>query len=721
MTVETTNSVAIFIGDGAADTFDYAFRVISAEHLVVERLEAATGVLDKTLTAGEYTVAGIGTAAGSVTLTAGALSSDYHLRVRRVVPYTQTADIVVQGGFYPDVIEDQLDKTTMGLQQLAEETERSFQVPFGEAPGEVPPAADRAGKFLAFDANGDPIASLGDGSDGALRAELADDSGSTLVKHDPAGPLNFPLYAQALSDIINGQPISAWQLFSHAEQAAIAARTSDTDHTAAVQELMSDMFDKALGGVIELPIGTLNMNLEAVSGIVLRGHGRMGNFDLAESLNTVINATTADYIIDSPAAGSGTTSLESFTLENLTFTDGQGVGGVSGVRIRSARNVVLRRSLFKNLDGPAIYQDKPTGGKRNGTMLIDHVLVYDCLLDDSAFAANTYSVYLGGNDGRLCLLEQSGSQSAISTSGYRGGIKIDGADWVDLGGNIAQFNDVNWEINNYRHMLPYLKSDMAFKQSFLLGCVGSTVGGLIKRGGQGCVTGFTDALWNGVEAAANTERNKFDFHFERGPDWDSGTGGLDGAGDPFHLLRCVYDASNTTYADNKNDWTGCTATRDATLTTAAGKTRWVNVNSNGGGIMPQDAAVEGVGAFFTGTELLANGLGVANVSAAGKTITTIAGGNPGQVLELRFDYDTAVTADTTSTDDTKKVVLKGNTDFTFPAGSALTLRYHKGRWKEIGRSVKVATPTLTDPTDLPTALTAIAALNDLLQARGDAL
>ncbi len=181
MTVETTSNVAVFPGNGVADEFDFSFKVLDADHLIVERRVLATGVVDKTYTQGEYTLAGLGEEAGSVTLTAGALAATYELIVRRIVPATQEADILNQGGFYPTVVEDQLDRMVMAIQQIAEESGRALKVPSGETGGSLGIASERAGLFLAFDGSGDPIFTSGSGADSALRTDLAASTGGALV------------------------------------------------------------------------------------------------------------------------------------------------------------------------------------------------------------------------------------------------------------------------------------------------------------------------------------------------------------------------------------------------------------------------------------------------------------------------------------------------------------------------------------------------------------
>lgn len=60
----------------------------------------------------------------------------------------------------------------------------------------APPAATRAGKFLAYDADGNPVASTGTGADAGLRADLAASTGATLVD---AGNFTTPLIDDGLN------------------------------------------------------------------------------------------------------------------------------------------------------------------------------------------------------------------------------------------------------------------------------------------------------------------------------------------------------------------------------------------------------------------------------------------------------------------------------------------------------------------------------------------
>jgi len=87
----------------------------------------------------DYTVAGVGAASGSVTLTAP-LASGERLTVVRDVPFTQLADYVNNDAFPAESHEDALDLLTMQTQQLKERVDSALTLPptVTGASGELP-------------------------------------------------------------------------------------------------------------------------------------------------------------------------------------------------------------------------------------------------------------------------------------------------------------------------------------------------------------------------------------------------------------------------------------------------------------------------------------------------------------------------------------------------------------------------------------------------------
>lgn len=142
MTVSTLTNRVTYVGNGSTTQFAVSFRVLDEDHLVVKRRLLSSNEIDHTYIGTDYSYSGIGDDAGTLTLDGTALSSLYQLEIERIVPYTQELDIVNAGGFYPETVEEQLDITTMQIQQVAAQADdietRALMVPVGdEAPDYV--------------------------------------------------------------------------------------------------------------------------------------------------------------------------------------------------------------------------------------------------------------------------------------------------------------------------------------------------------------------------------------------------------------------------------------------------------------------------------------------------------------------------------------------------------------------------------------------------------
>ena len=163
MTVSSTSSKVKFVGNNSTTVFNFSYTVYAASDLVVT-LTNSDGV-DTTLTegtgAGNYsvTVASF-PGAGSITYPATGstrLQADESLTISRVIPLTQTIDLQNQGGYFPDVQEEGFDRGIYISQQLKEESDRSIKASVSDSsPGvDLPAAAARANRIMAFDGSGD--------------------------------------------------------------------------------------------------------------------------------------------------------------------------------------------------------------------------------------------------------------------------------------------------------------------------------------------------------------------------------------------------------------------------------------------------------------------------------------------------------------------------------------------------------------------------------------
>lgn len=116
MTVSTQVSRNEYTGNGATTQYDFTFRILDKSHLLVQMLDTSESIV--TLTLGtDYTVTGVNRYNGGKVVLTSALPAGYKISIERSTPVTQEASIRNQGGFFPEIHEDALDKLTMLVQQ----------------------------------------------------------------------------------------------------------------------------------------------------------------------------------------------------------------------------------------------------------------------------------------------------------------------------------------------------------------------------------------------------------------------------------------------------------------------------------------------------------------------------------------------------------------------------------------------------------------------------
>lgn len=122
MTISSNVRIAgPFAGAGAVGPFAFAFKVFQAADLVCTRIEVATTTTVILTYPADYSVSlnadQNANPGGTVTLTA-ALAVGYTLTITSNVDYLQPVDLQNQGGFYPEVHEDEFDRLTILIQQV---------------------------------------------------------------------------------------------------------------------------------------------------------------------------------------------------------------------------------------------------------------------------------------------------------------------------------------------------------------------------------------------------------------------------------------------------------------------------------------------------------------------------------------------------------------------------------------------------------------------------
>lgn len=163
MTISSTSRTAgPFTGNDVTTTFAFTFKVFAASDLQLVRTNTSTGVSTTLTITADYTVTlnseQNSAPGGSITLTSP-LASGYTLIITSDIAALQATDLTNQGGFYPQVITNALDKLTILVQQILNKVGRSLNFPIQDTNYNptLPAKAQRVGRVLAFhETTGDP-------------------------------------------------------------------------------------------------------------------------------------------------------------------------------------------------------------------------------------------------------------------------------------------------------------------------------------------------------------------------------------------------------------------------------------------------------------------------------------------------------------------------------------------------------------------------------------
>ena len=172
MTITTTRNQVTHVADGNTATFAFDFRVDNSEDMLVfQNAEQQSG---------NFTIAGLGNpSGGSITFTDGNPANGTFVTIYRVVPITQGIAYRPNDPFPAATHELGLDKLTMICQQLQEQLGRAMLLVPGSTVVDfflnIPGAAERAGKLLAFDETGDFVIVIEQAEDKAFRWAESDE------------------------------------------------------------------------------------------------------------------------------------------------------------------------------------------------------------------------------------------------------------------------------------------------------------------------------------------------------------------------------------------------------------------------------------------------------------------------------------------------------------------------------------------------------------------
>lgn len=204
MTVSTAPTPLSYSGNGSTTAFPITWKYNAKSHVVVV-LRSSSGTETMWVLNTNYTLTDPG---DSGTLTAlVAPASGETLVITLEPPNTQTSDIPVGGDFPASTVEDGLDLAAQRDAKVEALFLRALRVPRSDSRTdddlELPIDTERAGNFLAFDSNGDPIATAGTSPSGspvsAFMETVLDDTTAAAAR----STLGFPTIA-AKGDIMVG-------------------------------------------------------------------------------------------------------------------------------------------------------------------------------------------------------------------------------------------------------------------------------------------------------------------------------------------------------------------------------------------------------------------------------------------------------------------------------------------------------------------------------------
>lgn len=139
-----------YVANGVTKSFAFPFAILSADDLKVK-------VGADVVTAG-FSIAGVGDRdGGSVTFT-DAPASLTPIILYREVTLDRTTDYQENGDLLAIVLDDDLDRIWMALQDQLLLSDRALRSPLGETMNSIPKASERALTVLGFDALGQPVA-----------------------------------------------------------------------------------------------------------------------------------------------------------------------------------------------------------------------------------------------------------------------------------------------------------------------------------------------------------------------------------------------------------------------------------------------------------------------------------------------------------------------------------------------------------------------------------
>ena len=232
MTVDINLGKVQYDGNDVATVFSFNFRIFLQTSVRVIKTDAVNieTVLVKDT---DYTVTGIGSVAGgSITypITGVPLPTGEKITIERYPEPLQQVNLLSQGGWHPQAVEDALDAMTHYLQRLDDEATRTLRLPVsysGSADPELP--IPEANKVLSWNAAGDALELIDPGSVALALAASESIVAAMVDVDDIIAIANKLLVVKRSGDTMTGNLVDAMLRFSRgAKVTTYNVLTTDT-------------------------------------------------------------------------------------------------------------------------------------------------------------------------------------------------------------------------------------------------------------------------------------------------------------------------------------------------------------------------------------------------------------------------------------------------------------------------------------------------------------
>lgn len=291
-----------YIGTGATATYPFTFKIFAETDLRATSRDTNDVETDLSYP-GDFSVTGVGEdAGGSITLTAGVLTSGYVLTVRRVRPLSQETVLRSQRAFVAETHETSFDNAAMVDQHQQDELDRSVKLPETVLPSQCDPTlpVPVASKVIGYNSDGTELA-------------LYDPTPVTLTTLD----MDNGVFLQAGSGAVQRSARSKLRERVSIDDFGAVGDGATSDRTALVNAL-------AAADIVEL---TQGKTYYIPTGVAVASHKEIragGGFGAA-----VLKGANGQTILE-PVTGAAT--VECVTIRGITFK-GSGANAIKATSL----------------------------------------------------------------------------------------------------------------------------------------------------------------------------------------------------------------------------------------------------------------------------------------------------------------------------------------------------------------------------------------------------